>query len=168
MSSLVDCNDPYSSKIWLCQYTTRFNMQSSNDAPALTSFASGTVAWCWKPMSVLSALFDHWWSRGLLGPWGLCQIRVAHAPGTFSPPPRVSVSDMHHGTYVLWCMTGSVTNDFLWSRWHVTGELPAKCQWRGALMFSMICAWINGWVNKREAGDLRCYRAHYDVTVIYC
>ena len=43
---------------------------------------------------------------------------------------------------------------------------PHKCQWRGALMFSLICVWINGWVNNGEAGDLRCYRAHYDVIVI--
>ena len=43
---------------------------------------------------------------------------------------------------------------------------PHKGQWRGALMFSLICVWINGWVNNREAGDLRCYRAHYDVSVI--
>ena len=43
---------------------------------------------------------------------------------------------------------------------------PHKGQWRGALMFSLICVWINGWVNDREAGDLRRYRAHYDVTVI--
>ena len=41
-----------------------------------------------------------------------------------------------------------------------------KGQWRGALMFSLICVWINGWVNNREAGDLRRYRAHYDVTVM--
>ena len=41
-----------------------------------------------------------------------------------------------------------------------------KGQWRGALMFSLICDWINGWVNNREAGDLRRYRAHYDVTVM--
>ena len=40
---------------------------------------------------------------------------------------------------------------------------PHKDQWRGTLMFSFICVWINGWVNNREAGDLRCYRAHYDV-----
>ena len=33
-------------------------------------------------------------------------------------------------------------------------------------MFSLICAWINGWVNNREAGDLRRHRAHYDVTVM--
>ena len=30
-----------------------------------------------------------------------------------------------------------------------------KGQWRGALMFSLICAWINGWVNNGGAGDLR-------------
>ena len=43
---------------------------------------------------------------------------------------------------------------------------PHKGQWRGALMFSLICVWINGWVNNCEAGDLRRYRTHYDVTVI--
>ena len=41
-----------------------------------------------------------------------------------------------------------------------------KGQWRGALMFSLIFIWINGWVNNREAGDLKRYRAHYDVTVM--
>ena len=41
-----------------------------------------------------------------------------------------------------------------------------KSQWCWDLMFSLICAWINGWVNNREAGDLRCHRAHYDVTVM--
>ena len=45
---------------------------------------------------------------------------------------------------------------------------PHKGLWRGALMFSLICVWINGWVNNREAGDLRRNLAHYDVTVIYC
>ena len=43
---------------------------------------------------------------------------------------------------------------------------PHKGQWRGALMFSLICVWINGWVNNHEAGDLRRYRAHYDVIVM--
>ena len=43
---------------------------------------------------------------------------------------------------------------------------PHKGQWRRALLFSFICVWINGWVNNREAGDLRHYRAHYDVTVM--
>ena len=42
-----------------------------------------------------------------------------------------------------------------------------KGQWRGALMFSLIYVWINGWVNNGEAGDLRRYRTHYDVTVMH-
>ena len=44
---------------------------------------------------------------------------------------------------------------------------PHKGQWRGALMFSLICIWLNGWVNNREADDLRRYCAHYDVTVMW-
>ena len=31
----------------------------------------------------------------------------------------------------------------------------------------LICIWINGWVNNREAGYLRRYRANFDVIVMY-
>ena len=67
--------------------------------------------------------------------WASCQIRKiasAHAPGmpgTFSPPPRVSDPDMHHGTcvtHVPWCMPGSLTSGFLWSRWRGVGS-PSSC-----------------------------------------
>ena len=43
---------------------------------------------------------------------------------------------------------------------------PHKGQWRGDLVFSLSCAWINDWVNSGEAGDLRRHRAHYDATVM--
>ena len=43
---------------------------------------------------------------------------------------------------------------------------PHKGQWRGALMFTLICARINDWVNNREAGDLRRHLDHYDVSVM--
>ena len=43
---------------------------------------------------------------------------------------------------------------------------PHKGQWHGALMSTLICARINGWVNNREAGNLRRNRAHYDVIVM--
>ena len=43
---------------------------------------------------------------------------------------------------------------------------PHKGQWRGAYMFALICVWINGSVNNREAGDSRRHRAHYDVIVM--
>ena len=48
----------------------------------------------------------------------------------------------------------------------VTGEFPYKALGRGVLMFSLISAWINGWVNNGKAGDLRRHVAHYDVSVM--
>ena len=41
-----------------------------------------------------------------------------------------------------------------------------KGQGREALIFPLICAWINGWVNNGEAGEWRRHRAHYDVIVM--
>ena len=41
----------------------------------------------------------------------------------------------------------------------VTGEFAAQRPLTGALMFSLICAWIHGWVNNGEAGGLRRHRA---------
>ena len=55
---------------------------------------------------------------------------------------------------------------FVWGIHRSPVNSPHKGQWRGALMFSLICARINGWVNTREAGDLRRHRAHCDVTVM--
>ena len=43
---------------------------------------------------------------------------------------------------------------------------PHKGKWRGALMFSLICVRINGWVNNGEASDLRCHRARCDAIVM--
>ena len=40
-----------------------------------------------------------------------------------------------------------------------------KGQWRRALMLSLICTWINGWVSNGEAGDLRRHGANYDIIV---
>ena len=62
-------------------------------------------------------------------------------------------------------MTSSNGN-LLWGihGWPVNS--PHKGQWRGALVFSLICAWTNGWVNNRQAGDLRRHRAHYDIIVM--
>ena len=45
-------------------------------------------------------------------------------------------------------------------------DSPHKCQWRGALMFSLICAWMHGWANNRDGDHLRRPRAHYDITVM--
>ena len=84
-------------------------------------------------------------------------------------------------TWTLWfvtlCLSMMTSSDgsnvrvtgHLWGGIHQTPvNSPHKGQWRGALMFSLSCIWINGWVNNRKAGDLRRYRTHYDVTVILC
>ena len=49
----------------------------------------------------------------------------------------------------------------------VPGEFPAHRPVTGSLMISLIYVWMNGWVNTGEAGDMRRYRAHYDVIVMH-
>ena len=72
----------------------------------------------------------------ITSPWASYQIRkvvgcaFAGMPVTFSPPPRVSDPDMHHGTFVtdvLWCMPGSLTSSFLWSRWRGNRSRHSRC-----------------------------------------
>ena len=51
-------------------------------------------------------------------------------PETFSPPPRVSDLDMHHGLCVIhvsWCMPGSLTSGFFWSRWRGKSSWHSRC-----------------------------------------
>ena len=59
-------------------------------------------------------------------------------------------------------VTGHLCGEFTGHRW----ISQHKGQWCGALMFSLICAWINGWANNGEVADMRRHRAHYEVIVI--
>ena len=77
---------------------------------------------------------DIMWMCKLHGPLArYVKLRVAHAPGmpgTFSPPSRISDPDMHHGTCVMhvpWCMPGSLTSGFLWSRWRWKRSRHSRC-----------------------------------------
>ena len=57
----------------------------------------------------------------------------------------------------------SVTGPLWWGDSPATGEFPHKGQWREVWCF----LWSTpGWVNNRDAGDLRCHRSHCDVTVM--
>ena len=56
-------------------------------------------------------------------------------------------------------VTGHLRGEF-------TGEFPSQRPVTRRFEFSLICVWINGWVNNHEAGDLRRYRGHYDVIVM--
>ena len=102
---------------------------------------------------------------------GFCLTRAwQYLPCCWFPP--LSISDRWHvqkeacimmtsSNGIIFRVTGTLCGEFIGP-----GELLHKGQWRGALMFSLICVWINDWVNNREAGDLRRYRGHYDVIVM--
>ena len=74
----------------------------------------------WQQYNAVSGCWHH-------GP--LTRLRVTHAPGmprTFSPPLWISDFDMYHATcitHVPWCMPGSLTSSFLWSR--LRGNIPS-------------------------------------------
>ena len=82
---------------------------------------------------------------GLMGLWG-----ISHGRGT----PRWCNQMETFSALLALCARNSPVNS------------PHKGQWRGALMLSLICNWINSWVNNREASDLRHHHAHYEVIVM--
>ena len=43
---------------------------------------------------------------------------------------------------------------------------PSQRPLARSLVFSLICAWTNGWANNRYVGDMRRHCTHYDVTVM--
>ena len=61
------------------------------------------------------------------------KLRAAHAPEmpvAFSPPPWLSNPVMHHGKCVArrpWCMPGSLTSGFFWSRWRGKRSRQSRC-----------------------------------------
>ena len=60
-------------------------------------------------------------------PWDqLCSLLITFAVSLYSP-------------YFMASSNGNI--------FHSPVNSPHRGQWRGALMFSLICAWINGWVN---------------------
>ena len=60
----------------------------------------------------------------------------------------------------------SCYSPFVWGIHQSLPDSPHKGQWHRALMFSLICAWTNGWANNRDTGDLRGHHAHYDTTAM--
>ena len=137
-------------------------------------FGDIAVGWpsCVFPMYV-SIRFHSVFSVSLSDFCWICILLVLQI--MFNKLPRTPIYQLHDTG-----LTVSLTHDDVikWKRFprywpFVRGirrspvNSPHKGQWRGALMFSLICAWLNAWVNSRKAGDLRRHRAHYDVIVIF-
>ena len=95
-------------------------------------------SWCWQPS----------------------QPYQRHCAFPVSGNERIaSISWWRHEMEKSFRVTGHLCGEFT-----VTGEFPEQRPMTQSLVFfSLIYAWINGWVNNREAGDLRHHRTHYDV-----
>ena len=74
---------------------------------------------------------------------------ITHLSANLMQPPMMTSSNGN-----IFRVTGPLCGEF-------TAQRPVTRS------FDVFCASINGWVNNREAGGLRCHRAHYDVTVMY-
>ena len=95
--------------------------------------------------------------------------QLVHCSGSLPNKLLISfmVASLAIARYREWCMYSS-DELFQRSREGYFDFYFPSCEglWRGALMFTLICSWINGWANNREAGDLRHHHAHYDVTAM--
>ena len=63
---------------------------------------------------------------------------------------------------IIFRVAGHLCGEFPGPRWIPRTKASDAELW----CFSLVCVWINGRVNNREAGDLRRYRAHYGVIVM--
>ena len=95
-----------------------------------------------------SSILCNWFSLRRLGPW------TNHLPPDGPSWWRHQMEPFSASLAFVWGIHRSAVNS------------PHKGQWRGALMLSLICTWINARVNTREAGDLRRHHAHCDVIVM--
>ena len=121
----------------------------------------------------------HWTNRGLTDAVHIDSL----ADNNCSVAMTMDFLQMH--IEGLWCrnqlshiwISNCITQNIVGCTWwryqmETSSALLAICagnfqgHWRGALMFSLICTWINHWVNNGEAGDFRRYRTHYDIIVM--
>ena len=78
---------------------------------------------------------------------------------------------MQNGISMATMMTSSNGNIFrvtgpLCGEFTGPGEFPTQRPVTWSFDVSLIRVWINGWVNNRDAGDLRRHLGHYDVSVM--
>ena len=118
------------------------------------------MLWCHFP-----TYFHAYWHDSLIPPSRVYPIKYACSVVWFT------LLWLCRSSYAM--MTSSNGNIFP-RNWLFVREIhrspvnfPHKGQWRGALMFSLIYASINDWVNNREAGDLKHQHGHYDVIVMH-
>ena len=84
--------------------------------------------------------------------------RIASWHGT-----RIIILIMTSSNGNIFRVTGPLCGEFTGHLWIPLTTASDSELW----CFFLICAWINGWVNNLEAGDLRRNLAHYEVIVMF-
>ena len=78
----------------------------------------------------------------------------------FIKPYKTSLMTSSNGN--IFRVTGPLCGEFTGHRWIPLTKASDEERW----CFLWSAPWINGWVNNREADDLKRHRAHYDVIVV--
>ena len=160
------------------------DLQPGSNFNPINYFHPASLALSWNFQRAFQSLF-HQTSRQICGLATFCCMPCLHEPAIWNFMCKISSRSRETNLILLTGMPWpSPSEGRCWyddvikwkhftSYWSFVRGIHRslvnslhKGQWRGAVMFSVICAWINGWVNNREAGDLRHHRAHYDVIVM--
>ena len=82
------------------------------------------------------------------------------SPGVMKQLPVIGrgFSETEHDGVIKWKHFSRYW-PFVWEIRRSPVNSPHKCQWRGALAFSVICAWTNTWANNGDSGHLRRHRS---------
>ena len=136
-----------------------------------------------SPMVVYSTVYSdadqrkHQSSASLAFVWGIHRDRwIPRTNGQLRE--NVSIWWRHHvywrhvlcQVYLIYEELNCLVNDyssFIQIKFWSQVNSPHKGQWRGTLMFSLICIWTNGWVNNLDVGDLGRHSAHYGATLMW-
>ena len=133
-------------------WCTRQYQPKGNDNMRHAKYPSFSTPWWRHDIETLSILLALCRENPLL-------TRVFPSQRTLNAELRVSIR---------WYSEGSWEQLVAWVAWrrHQVVDFPSQRPVTGAWMFSLICAWTNGWANNPDAGDFRCHCAHYDITLM--
>ena len=109
--------------------------------------------------------FNQWWLRSAM-PHGVTRTHLTSIRQKSLQKIQFSIKlTVQHDDVIKWKHFPRHW-PFVWGIHRSPVNSLHKGQWRGALMFSLICSWLKAWVNNRETGDLRHHRAHNDVFIM--
>ena len=119
----------------------------------------------------------YWRYAETIGRYSACWLQLEGQLGSLYTQSKAYNQPALNMCHIVWLQSKSHDDVIKWEHFprhwpfvrgvnRSPGNSPHKGLWRWALMFPLICAWKNGWVNNGEAGDLRHRRAHYDINVM--